>query len=257
MIDRAAVTSNIKGKYGVTVRPPWLDKCAEHVEAELATASNAPAGQSLHLEVQTRLVIEQLLNSDISESCFPSLTADSASNRVSRLPGGPGVLLQIQEIMDVGVSKHAMWEAVREKEDFEQRGIRPSYLPALDDGDGDSSGVFTANTQGPATQGPPDDVDANGDRKPKIPRAMLKLVLTDGSTRISALELTPIPQLNVELPIGTKVLVKSGHFLQPAAVLSLDAGGIQLLGGAPAQYKQFALRTRLESLLRQGHSPAQ
>ncbi|KAJ2180650.1 hypothetical protein IW139_006366 [Coemansia sp. RSA 353] len=255
MIDRAGVTAGIKRKYGVSIRPQWLEKCVEHVEAELANASNASDAHNLHLEVQTRLVIEQLLNSDIGESCIPALTVDN-NNQVNRLPGTPYTFLQVQEIMDVGISKHAMWEAVREKEDFEQCGIRPSYLPALDEDGDDSSGVFTANTQantqGSAAHAPNDDVDANGDRKPKIPHGMLKLVLTDGRTRISALELTPIPQLNVGLPIGTKVLVKGGQFMQPTGLLSLDADGIQLLGGAPAQYEQFTLRTRLESSLRRG-----
>ncbi|KAJ2369369.1 recQ-mediated genome instability protein 1 [Coemansia sp. RSA 2611] len=249
MIDSAGCSAAIKRKYGVSVRPQWLEKCASHIEAELA--NNASGA---HLEVQTRLAIEQLLHSEISESCFPVLAVDS-QQQVTRLPAGTGAFLQIQEIMDVGISKHAMWEAVREKEAFEQRGVRPSYLPDLDD-DNDSSGVFTASTQNNATQAPPESGQASGEREPKIPHSMLKLVLTDGQTRVSALELTPIPQLHVELPIGTKVLVKSGRFLQPTGVLILDASGIQVLGGAPAQYKQFTLRSRLRSYLDQTRAAA-
>ncbi|KAJ2674311.1 hypothetical protein IWW42_001811 [Coemansia sp. RSA 1085] len=243
MIDRRGVTADIRRKYNVALRPQWLDKCADHIKAELER-QNTAASQPLHLEAQTRLVIEQLLHSDISESCFPTLTVDN--NQVSKLPDGAGVLLQIQEIMDVGTSKHAMWEAIREKEDFEQRGIRPSYLPALE---GEDNGVFTANTQATATQ-PPEASEDQGERKPKIPRSMLKLVLSDGCSRIHAIEQTPVPQLNVELPIGTKVIVQSGKILQPTGILCLDAQSIQVLGGTPAQYQQFTLRSRLENALR-------
>ncbi|KAJ2681369.1 hypothetical protein H4R19_007354, partial [Coemansia spiralis] len=52
------------------------------------------------------------------------------------------------------------------------------------------------------------------------------------------------------LPVGTKVLVSSGQLLAPAGVLCMDGGGIRVLGGAPAQYQQYSLRSRLEQLLR-------
>ncbi|KAJ2846388.1 hypothetical protein IWW36_004377 [Coemansia brasiliensis] len=248
MIDRRGVTADIRKRYNVVLRPEWLDRCADHIKAELER-QNVSATHTLHLEAQTRLVIEQLLHSDISESCFPTLITDGNSNQVSKLPDGSGVLLQIQEIMDVGVSKHAMWEAIREKEDFEQRGIRPSYLPVLEDED--NNGVFAANTQSTAAQPPATEAsEAQGERKPKIPHSMLKLVLSDGCSRIHAIEQTPIPQLSVELPVGTKVVVRSGKFLQPTNILCLDAQNIQVLGGTPAQYQQFTLRSRLEGALR-------
>ncbi|KAJ2798957.1 hypothetical protein H4R20_004628 [Coemansia guatemalensis] len=244
MIDRTGVSRAIKRTYGATLRPQWLEQCAEHIETELAQGARA----ELHLEVQTRLVLEQLLDSEISDSCYPALATDRDSGRVTELPGGAGAFLQIQEIMDIGVSKHAMWEAVREKEDFEQCGIRPSYLPARDESDSD--GVFTAGgTQHSMADPAASECETDGEREPRIPRTALKVELTDGKTRISGVELTPVSQLSVELPVGTKVVVSAGRFLEPTGMLVLSSGGIRVLGGAPSHYKQHTLRARLESLL--------
>ncbi|KAJ1795935.1 hypothetical protein LPJ59_004053 [Coemansia sp. RSA 2399] len=248
MIDRAGVATEIKKKYGVSLRPNWLEECISHIETELRQSSGGTATQNqrLHLEAQVRLVFEQLLHSEISNSCYPSLQASSANGRVAALPSHPGVVLQIQDIMDVGISKHAMWEAVREKDDFEQRGIRPSYVPTTEDDDQEQNGVFTAmGTQNRA--GGSDEMPE--ERMPKIPRSMLKLTLTDGRTRLSAVELVPIQQLDIGLPIGTKLLVRSGQILEQTGVLCLEQGSVQVLGGSPAQYQNYTLKKRLESHL--------
>ncbi|KAJ2210666.1 hypothetical protein EV179_006072 [Coemansia sp. RSA 487] len=225
-----------------------------HIETELRQSSNGATQQDqhLHLEAQVRLVFEQLLHSEISNSCYSSLDVSSTNGRVTSLPSHPGVLLQVQDIMDVGISKHAMWEAVREKEDFEQRGIRPSYVPTTEEDDQEQSGVFTATgTQNRASQAPTaGSVDEMpGERVPKIPRNMLKLVLTDGRTQLSAVELIPIPQLDIGLPVGTKVLVRSGQILEQTGLLCLEQGSVQVLGGSPAQYQQHTLKKRLEGHL--------
>ncbi|KAJ1728144.1 recQ-mediated genome instability protein 1 [Coemansia biformis] len=251
MFDQAGIAAAIKSKYGAQVRQPWLEQCVAHIDTELGAAGGPGSESRLQLEAQVRLVLEQLVSSEIGDSCYPVLRVDAGSGCVCGLPAGAGVLLQVQEIMDVGVSKHAMWEAVREMEDYEQRGIRPSYLPELDDGEG--GGVFTVSgTQHGGPQAAGTDGDQEGERKPKIPRGMLKLVLTDGQTRLAALETEPIPQLDVGLPIGTKVLVSSGQLLAPTGVLCMESTGIQVLGGAPAQYQQCTLRRRLETVLRGG-----
>ncbi|KAJ2598277.1 hypothetical protein GGF39_002717 [Coemansia sp. RSA 1721] len=245
MIDREGVTNGIKRKYGVTLRPSWLDRCATHIETELQQQTD-DHGPMQHLETQIRLVYEQLLHSEISASCHPTLETDPATATVVRMPGPPGVVLQIQEIMDIGISKFAMWEALKEKEDFEQRGIRPSYM-APEENDDNDSGVFTA--QGTQTTGSTQQDVVDGEREPKIPHGMLKLVLTDGKTRFSAVEMQPVPQLSALLPVGTKVLVGAGQILQPTGTLCLLPGNIQVLGGSPAQYQEFTLRSRIEKML--------
>ncbi|KAI8322973.1 hypothetical protein GQ54DRAFT_125652 [Martensiomyces pterosporus] len=251
MIDRAGVSHGIRRRYGASLRPEWLEQCAKHIENDLQRARDSSSNQRMHLEVQTRLVLEQLLHSDISDSCYPALDLDSTSGKVLSLPSHPGAFLQVQEIMDIGVSKYAMWEAVREKEDFEQRGIRPSYLPLMEDEESEASNVFTAagTQQTHPSQTPSLDSSSPGERQPKIPHGMLKLTLTDGRATVSALELAPIAQLSVELPIGTKVLVSSGQFLEPTGTLSLAPTGIRVLGGAPEQYSASTLKARLSKLL--------
>ncbi|KAJ2654191.1 tudor domain-containing protein 3 [Coemansia sp. RSA 1200] len=155
--------------------------------------------------------------------------------------------------MDVGISKHAMWEAVREKEDFEQRGIQPSYVPISEEDDQEQSGVFTStNTQSRAdhissASGSADEMA--GERVPKIPRSMLKLTLTDGRTRMSAVELHPIQQLDIGIPIGTKVFVRFGQILEQTGLLCLEQGSVQVLGGSPSQYQKHTLKARLEGRL--------
>ncbi|ORX66744.1 hypothetical protein DL89DRAFT_269780 [Linderina pennispora] len=226
MIDRASVTDAIKRRYGVQLNPSWLTHCLHHINNDMAGTSN------LHIEAQIRLVVEQLLNSEIGESCQATLSADLQARQFLN---PPGAFLQIQEIMDIGVSKFAMLEAVRAKEDYEVRGMRPSYLPPLDEDE-------EANT-GEAAE-PVEPVD----QEPKLPRGMLKLMLTDGRTRFSAVEMAKIEQLHVELPIGTKVMVSGGK-LMPLGVFQLELGCVKVLGGAPPQYAQFTLKQRLEKIL--------
>ncbi|KAJ2367878.1 hypothetical protein IW150_005564, partial [Coemansia sp. RSA 2607] len=192
MIDRAAVIAAHKSRYGVRLRDRWLDECATHLESELSQLGHTAP---LHVEVQVRLVYEQVLHSEISDSCMPTLTTAPS---VLPQDGARDVLLQIQEIVDIGVSRFTMWEALREKEDFEQRGIRPSYLPPpVED-----EGVFTA--AGPATQQTQQTQQTQGDggqteaeeREPKVPRSMIKLVLTDGVTLLPAIEVDKVEQLD-------------------------------------------------------------
>ncbi|KAI7827191.1 hypothetical protein BX661DRAFT_171141 [Kickxella alabastrina] len=252
MIDRAAVTNGIKLKYGASLRAPWLDQCAQHVELELQQTSDVKSRANtvpLHIEAQIRLVLEQLLHSEIGISCFPSLVPSDQAAGVARLPASaPGTFLQIQEIIDVGVSKHALWEAVKEKEDFELRGIRPSYMAPATDDDESAATVSASATQMSAVQA--QGLSGDAEREPRIPRGMLKLTLTDGKSCVSAIEMQPIPQLSAELPIGTKVLITAGQPMEPTTgTLCLMAGSIHVLGGAPAQYAQYTLRARLERLL--------
>ncbi|KAJ2752558.1 hypothetical protein GGI19_003750 [Coemansia pectinata] len=231
MIDRAGVSATIK-KRG-------------HEEA-------AGSGRVMHLETQVRLVAEQLVHSEISDSCYPSLVVEAGSQLVKRLPEHPGAFLQVQSVVEVGVSKYAMWEAAREKEDFEQRGIRPSYLPQLTDEDESGSGdaSSTAGTQAQAQTQAPTQAEASGDRRPKIPHKMLKLVLTDGQRQVSALEMEPIVQLSAELAIGSKVVVTTGaQILEGTGVVCLRPGNIRVVGGEPTQYAQQTLRARMAGLL--------
>ncbi|KAJ2835072.1 hypothetical protein GGI24_000039 [Coemansia furcata] len=246
MIDRAGVSATIKKRYGAVLRAQWLEQCATHIENELRGHKEAAGGGKLvHLETQVRLVAEQLVHSEISDSCHPTLVVEAGTQLVKRLPEHPGAYLQVQSVVEVGVSKYAMWEAAREKEDFEQRGIRPSYLPQLTDEDESGSGEVssTAGTQGQIL------AEASGDRQAKIPRKMLKLVLTDGQRQVSALEVEPIVQLSAELAIGSKVVVTGGQIIEGTGVVCLRAGSIRVVGGAPTQYAQQTLRARMAELL--------
>ncbi|KAJ2411787.1 recQ-mediated genome instability protein 1 [Coemansia sp. RSA 2530] len=242
MVDRAGVSATIKKRYGAALRAQWLEKCAAHIEQALRELEEtAGSRRPVHLETQVRLVAEQLVHSEISDSCFPSLVVEAGTQHVKELAGHPGVFLQVQSVVDVGVSKYAVWEAAREKEDFEQRGIRPSYLPQLTDEDDSGSGEANSTA---ATQ-----AEASGDSHPKIPRKMLKLVLTDGQRHVSALEVEPIAQLSAELAIGSKVVVTGAQTVAGTGVLCLRAGNIRVVGGAPAQYAQQTLRARMAELL--------
>ncbi|KAJ2860318.1 hypothetical protein GGH94_005592 [Coemansia aciculifera] len=252
MIDRAGVSATIKKRYGAVLRAQWLEKCATHIEQELRGHEEAAgSGRVMHLETQVRLVAEQLVHSEISDSCHPSLVVEAGSQLVKRLPEHPGAFLQVQSVVEVGVSKYAMWEAAREKEDFEQRGIRPSYLPQLTDEDESGSGdaSSTAGTQAQAQTQAPTQAEASGDRRPKIPHKMLKLVLTDGQRQVSALEMEPIVQLSAELAIGSKVVVTGAQILEGTGVVCLRPGNIRVVGGEPTQYAQQTLRARMAGLL--------
>ncbi|KAJ2910325.1 hypothetical protein GGI21_000989 [Coemansia aciculifera] len=253
MVDRAGVSAIIKKRYGVVLRAAWLEQCARHIEQELSRNQEMANNATLvHLETQVRLVAEQLVNSEIGDSCHPSLAVNAGSKHVTGLPGHPGAFLQVQSVVEVGISKYAMWEAAREKEDFEQRGIRPSYLPQLPNDDelgGGETSSSTAETQ-QQTQTQEQTLTSGGDKQlPKIPHKMLKLVLTDGQSQVAALEVEPIAQLSAELTIGSKVIVKSAQIVEGTGVMCLRAGDIRIVGGAPAQYAQQTLRARMAELL--------
>ncbi|KAJ2744909.1 hypothetical protein GGI20_002601 [Coemansia sp. BCRC 34301] len=251
MIDRAGVSAIIKRRYGAVLQAPWLEQCARHVEQELSGSQEATSsGKLVHLETQVRLVAEQLVHSEIGESCCPSLVVDAGTQQVSGLPGHPGAFLQVQSVVEVGVSKYAMWEAAREKEDFEQRGIRPSYLPQLADEDESGSGEVGGSAGGIQTQTQTQvQVQSGGNRQPKIPHKMLKLVLTDGQRQVAALEVEPIAQLSAELAIGSKVVVTGAQMVEGTGVLCLRAGNIRVVGGAPAQYAHQTLSARMAGIL--------
>ncbi|KAJ2034494.1 recQ-mediated genome instability protein 1 [Coemansia sp. RSA 922] len=250
MLDRAGVSAAIKKRYGAVLQAQWLEKCATYIEQELGEHEEAAGSRKLmHLETQVRLVAEQLVHSEISDSCHPSLVVEAGSQQVKRLPENPGAFLQVQSVVEVGVSKYAMWEAAREKEDFEQRGIRPSYLPQLTDEDESGSGEANSTAGTQAQTQPPTQAEASGDRHPKIPHKMLKLVLTDGRRQVSALEVEPIVQLSAELAIGSKVVVTNAQILEGTGVLCLRGGNIRVVGGEPAQYAQQTLRARMAELL--------
>ncbi|KAJ2047415.1 hypothetical protein H4S04_004459 [Coemansia sp. S16] len=235
MLDRAGVSAAIKKRYGAVLQAQWLEKCATYIEQELGEHEEAAGSRKLmHLETQVRLVAEQLVHSEISDSCHPSLVVEAGSQQVKRLPENPGAFLQVQSVVEVGVSKYAMWEAAREKEDFEQRGIRPSYLPQLTDEDESGSGEANSTAGTQAQTQPPTQAEASGDRHPKIPHKMLKLVLTDGRRQVSALEVEPIVQLSAELAIGSKVVVTNAQILEGTGVLCLRGGNIRVVGGEPA-----------------------
>ncbi|PVU86884.1 hypothetical protein BB559_006353 [Furculomyces boomerangus] len=78
-----------------------------------------------------------------------------------------------------------------------------------------------------------------------LSRGMLKLLLTDGSTVLSAIELNRVSHIDVELPLGTKVFLKRLNLLPPQNILVLD-NNLVVIGGKPACYSKLTLYNRLK-----------
>ncbi|KAF9205631.1 hypothetical protein BGZ49_003763 [Haplosporangium sp. Z 27] len=122
--------------------------------------------------------------------------------QLSRSSGG-GVILQIQEIQDIGISSLKMLEAC------EAIGVK-----------GDQPGGFLVDKT--------------------LPKGMLALDLTDGVRRMRALVMEPIAGIAIEMKMGAKIKVRDVQVRH--GLLQLNPSNTLLLGGEVASMNQHSRR---------------
>ncbi|XP_074650576.1 recQ-mediated genome instability protein 1-like isoform X2 [Tubulanus polymorphus] len=150
----------------------------------------------------SHLVYEQWLETDLQQlnsSSFPlNLSKDDKCNLNEKY------CVQINSMRDAGVSAY-------------------SQLQKLKGTENENEQVSAAPTQ--------------TSWEPKASR-MLMMCLTDGNQQVFGMEYKPIPQINLNLPPGTKLLLK-GNIICRHGVLMLTRDNIEVLGGQVEHLQQL------------------
>ncbi|KAJ3280876.1 hypothetical protein HK104_000349 [Borealophlyctis nickersoniae] len=202
--------SNLIAKHSLSLHPDWLHQCIDYVR------STSP--QPLTQTALADLVFEQFLNIDLAESGLPVLPANVGQpethkiviGATSRLAGGEG----------------APGAVVLQLIDITEVGVSAQSL--LDH-------VLEQKWR-------------TWDAVAEFPRKMLKLVLTDGTQAVSAMEYASIHGLSLKSPLGMKIKVRNG--LVCRGVLMLEAKNVEILGGRVAELDSEDPLLRLEDRLR-------
>ncbi|KAJ3188465.1 hypothetical protein HDU85_005617 [Gaertneriomyces sp. JEL0708] len=189
-------------QYHIHLHPDWISQCIAYLNTTQSSPSNHALAQG---------VLQQVLHSDLANMGVPTLppNIDEAHNLV--LGDIHSVFLQLNDIMEVGISANALLEAIQE--DKPKRG----------------------DPQPPQHQKP-------------LPRKMLRMTLSDGYQEVLAMELALLPGISIESLLGAKILITNA--LVRRGVILLRPENFQLLGGFVADMNQGEARVRLETLCR-------
>ncbi|KAJ1915481.1 hypothetical protein H4219_004299 [Mycoemilia scoparia] len=223
----------LHSKYNIKFSDHWLDECVKHLTEEIKIKHNKDIANLSEVAL-AGLILDQLLDFDISEACQPILIPKTikGSSKVLELANRP-TLLQVQNVTDIGVSNYQLWQGLKEREDYFKRKESQHKLSLA----GLESIVNDEELQ----------------KEPKLPRNMIKLVLTDGKHQVSVIESVRIESLSVEMPIGTKVVVRNPVMIAAnMGFYQVGPSDILVLGGHPPKYHNITLRHRLKGLLKIG-----
>ncbi|KAJ3515428.1 hypothetical protein NLJ89_g1768 [Agrocybe chaxingu] len=147
-------------------------------------------------------VKNQLILSDLKDSMLEGTGLDVHIGQYTGPLHGPPVLVQIVAITEIGASA------------FQLDQIRVAREERMEEGVGNEEGEEDG------------DVEVEGEGPmPKYPRGTLRFLLSDGVTKLDAIEYRPFPQLSLgTTPLGFKLQLKGTRiqngmaFLEPATV---------------------------------------
>ncbi|KAJ1962797.1 hypothetical protein IWQ62_003416 [Dispira parvispora] len=252
---------------GLLVRPEWLQACLQTLESDHQLSPSAP------IVDWHEAVYQQFLFGDLSTIALPSLPEQCLERHATTLvpitqPSLPSTatdtvrVVQIQDMWDVGIPTLHIVDVLEEREKLARAAsLNMPFVPRVpnvldQDGSGDDldddeergkSGSVTAvgseNVPGkplvtPSIQGKSTTGDELG-----IPRGMLRLTLTDGHQVVPAMEYKPIPSLALDLPLGTKILLRNPPIRR--GMLMLDTRNCVVLGGMVKHLNSTSLLNRM------------
>lgn len=178
----SSLIERFQTKYNVSLRSQWLQE----------TISRTVSDENV--------IYNEFLQSRLQDSAMPKLPSDIQT--MHNVPLSGSYVFQIDEIIDVGISAQAMYDALTMRmEGVSRRGRIMS-----------------------------DEPDTNA-----LPRGMLRLALTDGTTTVLGMEYKPL-SISIDMQLGTKVKIKDAIIKR--GVLMLTPGCFTLLGGEVASYNQ-------------------
>ncbi|PVU93094.1 hypothetical protein BB559_003440 [Furculomyces boomerangus] len=263
MTELERIKRVIYEKNNLELKNEWLKLCIQEIKNR---------GRSTDNELEEK-VWNQVLNVQLSACSNPSIKFENDENGVSKpIIPKEGVLLEVVDVMDVGVSNYRLWEEIKsrieEKKRIEQisliqnmearsrlmdaHQLRLNNLENSDDFDEieeeEIENAFNKTGGNKNKDYQSNDYTEKLSKVNGLSRGMLKLLLTDGSTVLSAIELNRVSHIDVELPLGTKVFLKRLNLLPPQNILVLD-NNLVVIGGKPACYSKLTLYNRLCVLL--------
>ncbi|KAJ3042625.1 recQ-mediated genome instability protein 1 [Rhizophlyctis rosea] len=217
-----AVTALLTSK-SCSIHPEWTVQCVDYVRQ----TENRPLSD----HELAQLVYDQYLHSDLADVGLPVLPPniadpDHAHNIIigapnSRSPGHKGVVLQINDIMEVGVSVQHLLDCVLD--------LKPQKaLPTFDNGY--------------------DEAEEPVEKVGKFPRKMLKLTLTDGQQTLPAMEYSFLPDLSLQSLLGMKIVVRNAVVRR--GVMILERQNVECLGGSVSEMNEEDILMRLEKKFR-------
>ncbi|KAF9360781.1 hypothetical protein BGX26_007732 [Mortierella sp. AD094] len=202
---------NAVQRMGVNASVEWTRQCISFKNKQDASSPPATSNQDLaqfifemYLLADFRILEPKpLLPSSIATPHNQNLFTDFGGNSVRPSRSGGGIILQILEIQDIGISSLKMLEAC------EAIGVK-----------GDQPGGFPIEKT--------------------LPKGMIALDLTDGVRKMRALVMEPIAGIAMEMKIGAKIRVRDVQVKH--GVLHLNPGNTFLLGGEVASMNQHPRR---------------
>ncbi|KAJ1655797.1 recQ-mediated genome instability protein 1 [Dispira simplex] len=254
---------------GLLIRPEWLQACLQTLQNDHQLSPSAP-------EVDWQEAIyRQFLFGDLSmialpslpERCLerhattlvpvtqPSLSSQGSSTNTVRV-------VQVQDMWDVGIATMHIVDVLEEREKLARAAsLNMPFVPRVSNVlDQDGSGDEHDDDEERGKSGSISTVDLekaprkplatpSGQRKSTvgselaIPRGMLRLTLTDGHQVVPAMEYKPIPSLALDLPLGTKILLRNPPIRR--GMLLLDASNCVVLGGMVKHLNTTSLLNRM------------
>lgn len=190
MTGTVAGITSFLGSIHIKVPNEWVEACIDWLKDE-----HQNSGDHLSLDKMKKLVYEQWLVADLTELGMHYFPAEVATAEKYTLSGH--YCLQVNSMIDISMSYYS--------QQVKLKGIDTS-----------NSSISYDEPKKPTWQPPH--------------TRMFKLELTDGMTKIHAMEYNTIPDLNLELKPGFKVLIQ-GNVLCRKGILMLKKENIQVLGG--------------------------
>lgn len=205
------------------VDPKWLSRCVHQLRQRDASLRAGTPDQL------ARAVRQALLDSDLAEVSPAASTRLSAALRSGKIgdAGRGAVLVQIESMLDIGHSASVQLEIAEARREMRRSNVDPN-----------TSLVEETKTQG-AAAGADHMADFQAQEDDKVmgttvfPRRMLRLELSDGREKVTAIEMHRVPGLDMNTTrMGTKLLlkgvaVKDGYALLTPQTVGVEGGAVE------------------------------
>ncbi|KAI8586606.1 hypothetical protein BDZ88DRAFT_441414 [Geranomyces variabilis] len=182
------------------IHPDWATQCAAYLNT---SPSPPPTPAAL-----VTAIAHQFLHSDIADMALPVLPANIADAHRVQI-GQPPIVLQINDLQEVGMPVNAVLEAIAE---FKPRKGEPPRPPG---------------------------------QVLRLPRKMLRMTLSDGHQQVTAMEYAMLPGIALDSPVGTKVLI-TGATMRRGILVAMPAN-FKIIGGQVAALNEHGSLHRLEN----------
>ncbi|KAJ3151169.1 hypothetical protein HDU86_006159 [Geranomyces michiganensis] len=184
------------------IHPDWTAQCAAYLNAMPSPPRTTAA--------LVDAITHQFLHSDIADMGLPSLPPNIADAHRVQIGQHPHpIVLQVNEVHEVGVPVNAILEAIAE---FKPKKGEPPRPPG---------------------------------QVLRLPRKMLRVILSDGHQQVTAMEYVHLPGIALDSPVGMKVAI-SGATIRRGILVATPAN-FNILGGQVAALNEHGSLHRLEN----------